>query len=99
MWKRPPGRGAFLAVSLETSFTPVLENKNDKRRGKHLGLKDGQVSRFLREHSGRDCFRERVCLSGGGDTRDVSLEFYPGGFICEGEKIERYFAKFFRIEE
>jgi len=37
MWERPPGRGALLAVSLETSFTPVLENKNEQGGGFQVG--------------------------------------------------------------
>jgi hypothetical protein len=28
--KRPQGRGAFLVISLETSFTPELETRRDK---------------------------------------------------------------------
>ena len=30
MWERPPGRGAFLAISLETGFTGGLETKTGK---------------------------------------------------------------------
>jgi len=81
-----PQGAVHLSYFIRDQLYPGIRDKNGKARG-HSADKD----------SGRGSFRERLFVGRG--EENCFIRALAGGRFQVGEKIERYFAKFFRIEE